>query len=110
MRTYMATPSDKAHSPRSGHCPLCNRITRLTFHHLIPKKMHRRTYFRKHYNKQTLALGIAICQQCHIGIHSIYNEMELAKRFNSLEHLLTDTTLSRHFVWVGKQKVVKCQR
>ena len=84
---------------------LCNRQTDLTFHHLIPKKMHRRTYFKKHYSKQELAQGIDICRQCHTGIHKTYSEMELAKHFYSKERLQQDPTLTTHFSWVAKQKV-----
>lgn len=88
-----------------GKCPLCRRTTDLTFHHLIPRKMHRRTFFRKHYTKDELEVGIDICRQCHKGIHRNYDEMTLAKQFNSLEKLQADDTLSSFFSWVAKQKI-----
>jgi len=90
---------------RKGQCPLCGRTLHLTFHHLIPKKMHRRTYFKKHFDKVRLAEGIDICRKCHDGIHKTYTEMELAKSFNTLESLQNDETLATHFQWVGKQRV-----
>lgn len=90
---------------KRGECPLCHRETDLTFHHLIPRKMHRRTYFKKHFEKLTLASGIDICRQCHRGIHKIYDEMTLAKQFYSLALIQADETLSNHFAWVAKQKV-----
>jgi hypothetical protein len=90
---------------RFGTCPLCQREVDLTFHHLIPKKMHRRTFFKKNYSKQTLAEGIDICRKCHTGIHKTYDEMQLAKRFNTLEDLQSDPPLTTHFTWVSKQKV-----
>lgn len=82
----------------------CGRQTALTFHHLIPKKLHRRAFFQKHYNKEQLNTGINICRPCHDGIHDLYGEMELAKRFPTLESLLADEALHRHFAWVAKQK------
>jgi len=86
-------------------CPFCKRQCALTFHHLIPRKVHRRTYFKKHYSKEALNVGIAICRQCHSGIHRQYDEMQLAKVLNTADALATDETLRRHFAWVGKQKV-----
>ncbi|MFC3094124.1 hypothetical protein DRW07_11615 [Alteromonas sediminis] len=90
---------------RVDTCPCCRRTARLTFHHLIPKKMHRRPYFRKHFSKQTLQQGVMICRQCHDGIHKLYNEMQLAKHFTSLDALKEDELLARHFRWVGKQQI-----
>lgn len=101
----MSNISDKAHSLKYGECPLCCRRTTLTFHHLIPKKMHRRNYFKKNFTKPSLSQGIAICRKCHTGIHRVYSEMELAKHFYNIELLLRDETLQRHFAWVGKQKI-----
>ncbi|NMH60810.1 HNH endonuclease [Alteromonas ponticola] len=87
-----------------GVCPCCHRRAYLTFHHLIPKKMHRRTFFRKN-KKEEFDEGIMICRQCHNGIHKFYSEMELAKRLNSLAAILADELLAVHFAWVAKQKI-----
>lgn len=91
--------------PTPESCPLCQRNTALTFHHLIPRKMHRRAYFRKHFSKEQLNAGIHICRQCHSGIHRFYDEMRLAKDFATLEALQTDATLRRHFDWVSRQRI-----
>lgn len=88
-----------------GQCPLCARRARLTFHHLIPRKMHRRSYYKKHYSREVLNQGVAICRQCHDGIHRFYTEMELAKQLYSLALLQQDEKLSRYFEWVGKQSI-----
>lgn len=90
---------------RVGECPLCLREVDLTFHHLIPKKMHRRTFFKKNYDKQALAQGIDICRKCHTGIHKTYDEMQLAKHFCDLTSLQNDAKLAAHFAWVSKQRV-----
>ncbi|MFI0399589.1 MAG: hypothetical protein ACH34X_10935 [Thiolinea sp.] len=87
-----------------GICTCCGRITTLTFHHLIPRKLHRRTAFKKRYNREELNQGIAVCRTCHNGIHALYTEMQLAKRFASLNALLADPALQTHFAWVAKQK------
>lgn len=96
--------------PRRSHhgvCPLCQRETDLTFHHLIPKKMHRRNFFKKNFDKQTLASGIDICRNCHTGLHKTYDEMTLAKNFNSIDKIQNDEILQAHFVWVSKQRISK---
>ncbi|MBT8115304.1 MAG: hypothetical protein KJP04_07980 [Arenicella sp.] len=65
---------------KHGHCPLCQRLTHLTFHHFVPRKVHRRAHFKKHFTKDQLNQGVAVCRQCHSGIHRFYDEMHLAKR------------------------------
>ena len=78
-----------------GVCACCQRETTLTFHHLIPKKLHRRTFFRKRFDKEELNTGLNVCRACHDGIHDLYDEMTLAKQFSSLEKLLADEALHR---------------
>ncbi len=85
-------------------CPCCGRSVALTFHHLIPKKCHRRAHFKKHYDRFALNRGVLICRPCHVGIHRRYDEMALGKRFATLEALLADDDLSHHFAWVAKQR------
>ena len=87
-----------------GSCQLCRRTTRLTFHHLIPRKLHRRNRFRKNYSREELNRGIAICRQCHNGLHLLYDEMTLAKHFSTLDALLADDAIKRHIAWSGRQK------
>lgn len=87
-----------------GPCPCCARQLDLSFHHLIPRKVHRRGRFARLYSKQHLAMGVYICRDCHTAIHSAYSEMELAKNFFSLELLLSDEKLVRSFSWLGRQR------
>lgn len=88
-----------------GECPLCGRFIKLTFHHLIPKKLHRRSRFKKAYSKSELNGGVWVCRLCHDGIHDHYDEMMLAKRFQSFEDIKADPNIQRHSEWVAKQKV-----
>lgn len=85
-------------------CQLCGREKPLTFHHLIPRKLHRRAHYQKHYTREELNQGIDICRACHNGIHCLYSEIQLAKSFASLYALQTDRALARHVAWVAKQK------
>lgn len=85
-------------------CPLCDRAVPLTFHHLIPKKLHRRTRFKKSYSRAELNQGVLICRLCHNGIHDHYDEMTLAKEFDTFEKLQADASIQRHAEWVAKQR------
>lgn len=88
----------------AGPCPLCGRRLTLTFHHLIPKKLHRRPRFKRRQGKDMLARGIYICRDCHDGIHATYSEIELAQRFSAPEAIAEDPALARHFAWVSRQR------
>ena len=85
-------------------CACCGRVVSLTFHHLIPRKVHRRKGFRKKYSKEELNVGVHICRKCHRGVHATYDEITLATRFDTLEKLLGDDALANHFQWVAKQR------
>jgi hypothetical protein len=42
-------------------CDLCGCTRPLTFHHLIPRKVHRRAAFKKNYSKEQLNHGLQVC-------------------------------------------------
>ena len=48
-----------------------------------------------------------ICRQCHSTIHQNFTNMDLALNFNTVEMLLSDTTISKFCRWVSKQKTGK---
>lgn len=91
--------------PKRGKCRFCQRRCHLSFHHLIPKKLHRRPFFKKHYTREQLNDGVMMCRQCHNGVHRFYDEMTLAKRLNTVDALSSDPDLARHFEWVARQKI-----
>ena len=39
-------------------CACCQRLVPLTFHHLIPKKVHRRAHFKRRFSKTELQRGV----------------------------------------------------
>lgn len=92
--------------PENSYCELCQRDAPLTFHHLIPRKVHRRARFQKHYTLEQLQQGVWLCYPCHRAVHRRHDEMELALRFNSLEALKSDPDMASHIVWIRKQKVL----
>ncbi len=87
-----------------GRCPLCERETSLTFHHLIPRALHSRNRYRKHYTKEQLQTGINICRLCHTGLHDLYDEKTLGRELNTLARLREAPLLRKHVAWVAKQR------
>lgn len=88
-----------------GGCALCGRRAPLTFHHLIPRKVHRRPRFLRRHTKAELAAGVRVCRLCHRAIHRFHDEMTLARELNTLAALRADPRLARHAAWAAKQTV-----
>ena len=89
-----------------GKCVLCGRENPLTEHHLIPRAVHGKKYFRKLFTKEEMThRRISICRKCHKGIHRIIpDEKELERNFNTQEALLADERIARHVAWVARQR------
>jgi hypothetical protein len=88
-----------------ARCELCGRQQPLTFHHLIPRAVHRKKRYQKRYAKREMrSRGMAVCRLCHRGIHDLIAERELAEQYTTRESLLAHPGLARHIAWVKKQK------
>jgi len=85
-------------------CELCCAERELTFHHLIPKKVHRRAFFRRNYQRDQLQSGVHLCRLCHRAVHRFFDEMTLAKQYASLAALRAAPELQRHAAWARRQK------
>ena len=97
-------PQRVSRAAQLGPCPFCGRKVNLTFHHLIPKKMHRRRYFRKTFTREQLAAGIYLCRLCHSGVHDLFDEMTLARQLNTPSLLRGNELLAKHCQWVSRQR------
>lgn len=89
------------------HCMLCDKQRKLTLHHLIPKKVHKRNFFILNYTNKDLAQCIDICNTCHNGIHKLYSEEYLAKNLYTLKKLMSDDRIFKYVEWSSKQKISK---
>jgi hypothetical protein len=89
----------------AGVCALCGAERELTFHHLIPQKLHRRPRFRRRHTRAELDAGILVCRLCHRGLHALHDEMTLGTRLASREALLADEAVARHVAWSARQRV-----
>ncbi len=88
-----------------GQCALCQRQCHLTFHHLIPRKAHRRKAFKKRYTREQLQQGINVCRSCHSAIHKFHDELWLARNLYTLDKLRNDPSVARHIKWQKKQNL-----
>ena len=68
----------------------------LTFHHLIPIKVHRGAYLRKNNSREDLEQGVDLCRLCYRGIHRLYEQMTLAREFSSLDALQANPLIQQH--------------
>ena len=92
---------------KNGPCELCSREDlKLTFHHLIPCKVHtKKKFLREHGRDEMKARGLFLCKLCHDGIHDLVpNEKELAEVYNTKELLLAHEGVAKHVKWAAKQK------
>lgn len=103
-RRQVAILSNCANSFDGEACLLCARVTALTFHHLMPKTLHKRYRTKRQYTRLHLSKGIRICRLCHDGLHDLYDEKTLAERFSTVEAISADEQLRKHIQWVSRQK------
>lgn len=98
-------------------CQMCDRSMPLTFHHLFPKKIHKRLQERTHKGHseskgipkdELRTCGIMICRPCHSSLHRAYDHEHLAKHLNSLETILADEKMQSWIIYAEKQK--QCDR
>ncbi len=85
-------------------CALCTRAVRLTAHHLIPRKLHRRPRFQRRYTRGELNVVVMLCEPCHRAVHRFHDEMTLGEHLNTLDALRGDPAIERHCAWVARQR------
>lgn len=96
----------KTLSKTIGVCECCQREARLEFHHLIPRKNHRKAHFRKNYELNDMRTrGIMVCNDCHRAIHRFFNEMQLGKSLNTLSLLMATDEMQKFIEWVQKRRI-----
>lgn len=107
MMTAETSEEPSRSERKSGPCELCGRENqKLTFHHLIPCKVHsKKKFLREHGRDEMKSRGLFLCKLCHDGIHDIIeDEKELAESYNTKELLLAHEGIDKHVKWAAKQK------
>ena len=91
-----------------ARCKLCGRDKILTFHHFIPRTLHKNKWFKKNFTRVEMAQGIYICEHdCHPEIHKFINEKEMGRSFNTLQKLLRHHKVKKYVKYIKKQKLLE---
>lgn len=85
-------------------CVLCERDLPLTFHHVIPKLVHKRRWVKERYSPEELQTGIWVCKPCHSAIHRFIEHADLARSFHTIEQLKSHEDLGKFIRWSTKQR------
>lgn len=86
-------------------CELCQREKPLQFHHLIPKRLHKKRFYRLKYDKEFLAhQGIWLCPECHRQLHLLFTHEELGRRYHTLEAILDSEKVQKFLRYIRKKK------
>ena len=90
-------------------CELCQRANmKLTFHHLIPRKMHSKKYVQKvHPNIELNRHGISLCIPCHKQLHKLFTHRELALEYYSADRIIASERMKAAIKFNAKQKKLK---
>ncbi|MFC0020036.1 hypothetical protein AAFN60_02620 [Roseibacillus persicicus] len=82
-------------------CELCGLEDRCNVHHLIPRKCHSKKWFRNCYSREEMKTRLArLCHTCHRQVHDfIPNEIEMGKKFNTIDLLLTHPQVANYVAW-----------
>lgn len=88
-----------------GECGFCQRKKYLTFHHYIPRTLHKNKLFKKLYDRKYMkSHGVYLCKDCHKAIHTFFSEKELGKNYNTKEKLFATEKVINFLKWIKKQK------
>lgn len=85
---------------KGKHCHICERIVKLTKHHLIPKESHK-TMLKKGCDKDILNKTIPVCRLCHSTIHRFFSNEELADDYNTVDKLLNHEKFFKYAKWAN---------
>ena len=76
----------------------------LTYHHLIPREVHKKVLKRGWHEEAVLNSVAWLCRPCHSMVHRMESNEELARRWYTVEKLLEREDVQRWRVWVGRQR------
>lgn len=86
-------------------CELCQRVDRLEFHHLIPRRNHRRGMFRRRFSKEDLVFrGAWLCRDCHRMLHKRFDHRTLGWELNTLAAIREHPEVQKFVAWVRTQR------
>ena len=88
----------------AGECGLCGRrVERLTRHHLVPRTRHKNKRNKKTFDRQEIHRTVGLCPPCHRHIHTVLDNKELERDYNTIEALKSHSDIQRFVAWIGKK-------
>jgi len=85
------------------HCQLCGRQGPLTFHHFIPRTLHRNKWFKKRFTRDQMHEGIDVCRPCHDTIHQAADHKSLGREYRSRTALLAHPEIAKFVQWASRR-------
>ncbi len=83
---------------------MCGRsVQRLTRHHLVPRTRHKNKKNKKTFDRREIHHTVGLCSPCHRHIHTVLDNKELERDYNTLEALRAHPDVERFVAWVGKK-------
>ena len=82
---------------------LCARSHPLTFHHSIPRALHKKRWVKRRFTPEDRLDGIWLCRDCHDAVHRFISHRELAESFRSLSALQGHPEVRKFVAWIAKQ-------
>ena len=89
-KKLLITSPERVVTPAPLICPICDRLipeSQKDAHHLIPKS-------------KGGVFTLYLHRICHKQIHSLFNENQLAKIYNTPQALKTDADMQKFITWV----------
>lgn len=80
-------------------CELCQIDEATSFHHLIPRTLHRNRWFKKNFSREQMHSGIEVCRLCHRTIHEFVTEKELGRNYHTIDLLLAQPDIAKYVAW-----------
>jgi 5-methylcytosine-specific restriction endonuclease McrA len=88
----------------AGECGLCGRrVERLTRHHLVPRTRHKNKRNKKTFDRQEIHRTVGLCSPCHRHIHTVLDNKELERDYNTIDALKSHPDIQRFVAWIGKK-------
>lgn len=89
---------------KGGACGLCGReVRRLTRHHLVPRTRHKNKRNKKTFDRREVHRTVGLCSPCHRHIHTVLDNKELEREYNTLEALKVHPGVKKFVEWVSKR-------
>ena len=83
---------------------MCGRtVERLTRHHLVPRTRHKNKRNKKTFDRQEIHRTVGLCSTCHRHIHTVLDNKELERDYNTLEALGSHPDVEKFVAWIGKK-------